>query len=115
MPEDLSLKHSPNIVDIVNVEDAVRTVELDYTDLCGMDTLVRVDEHPDVFSCEHCIFQDIIKRLDRDLVCTINTLASIDYEKHSGRVFSCRDCMYKDTISIGLCPISLLSQFHIVR
>lgn len=58
---------------------------------------------------------DIIKRLDRDLVCTINTLASIDYEKHSGRVFSCRDCMFKDTISIGLCPISLLSQFHIVR
>lgn len=58
---------------------------------------------------------DIIKRLDRDLVCTINTLASIDYEKHSGRVFSCRDCMFKDTISIGLCPISLLSQFHILR
>lgn len=58
---------------------------------------------------------DIIKRLDRDLVCTINTLASIDYEKHTGRVFSCRDCMYKDTISMGLCPISLLSQFHIVR
>ena len=45
----------------------------------------------------------------------INTLANIDYEKHSGRVFSCRDCMFKDTISIGLCPISLLSQFHIVR
>ena len=59
---------------------------------------------------------DIIKRLDRDLVCTINTLASIDYEKHSGRVFSCRDCMFKDTISIGLYPISLLSQFlHILR
>ena len=58
---------------------------------------------------------DIIKRLDRDLVCTINTLAIIDYEKHTGRVFSCRDCMFKDTISIGLCPISLLSQFHIVR
>lgn len=58
---------------------------------------------------------DIIKRLDRDLVCTINTLASIDYEKHTGRVFSCRDCMYKDTISMGLCPINLLSQFHIVR
>ena len=44
---------------------------------------------------------DIIKRLDRDLVCTINTLANIDYEKHTGRVFSCRDCMFKDTISIG--------------
>lgn len=58
---------------------------------------------------------DIIKRLDRDLVCTINTLASIDYEKHSGRVFSCRDCMFKDTISMGLCPISLLSELHIVR
>ena len=43
---------------------------------------------------------DIIKRLDRDLVCTINTLANIDYEKHSGGVFSCRDCMFKDTISI---------------
>lgn len=58
---------------------------------------------------------DIIKRLDRDLVCTINTLANIDYEKHSGRVYSCRDCMYKDTISMGLCPISLLSELHIVR
>lgn len=58
---------------------------------------------------------DIIKRLDRDLVCTINTLASIDYEKHSGRVFSCRDCMYKDTINMRLCPISLLNELHIVR
>ena len=58
---------------------------------------------------------DIIKRLDWDLVCTINTLAIIDYEKHTGRVFSCRDCMFKDTISMELCPISLLSQFHIVK
>ena len=58
---------------------------------------------------------DIIKRLDRDLVCTINTLANIDYEKHSVRVYSCRVCMYKDTISMGLCPISLLSELHIVR
>ena len=67
MAEDLSLKYSPNIVYTVNVEDAIRTVELDYTDLCGMDTLVRVDEHPDVFSCEQCIFQDII--IDDNVVC----------------------------------------------
>ena len=75
MTEDLSLKHSPNIVDIVNVEDAVRTVELDYTDLCGMDTLVRVDEHPDVFSCEHCIFQDII--IDDDVVCPLKIIEEL--------------------------------------
>ena len=74
MAEDLSLKHSPNIVDIVNVEDAVRTVELDYTDLCGMDTLVRVDEHPDVFSCEHCVFQDII---DDDVVCPLKIIGEL--------------------------------------
>ena len=76
MPEDLSLKHSPNIVDIVNVEDAVRTVELDYTDLCGMDTLVRVDEHPDVFSCEHCIFQDIII-IDDDVICPLKIIGEL--------------------------------------
>lgn len=75
MAEDLSLKHSPNIVDIVNVEDAVRTVELDYTDLCGMDTLVRVDEHPDVFSCEHCIFQDII--IDDYMVCPLKIIGEL--------------------------------------
>ena len=40
----VSLKHSPNIVDIVNAVDAVRTVELDYTDLCGMDTLIIIDD-----------------------------------------------------------------------
>ena len=67
MAEDLSLKYSPNIVYTVNVEDAIRTVELDYTDLCGMDTLVRVDEHLDVLSCEQCIFQDII--IDDDVAC----------------------------------------------
>lgn len=74
MTEDLSLKHSPNIVDIivdiVNVEDAVRTVELDYTDLCGMDTLVRIDEHPDVFSCKHCIFQEMTID-DDEVVCPL--------------------------------------------
>ena len=75
MSEDLSLKHSPNIVDIVNVEDAVRTVELDYTDLCGMDTLVRVDEHPDVFSCEYCIFQDII--IDDDVICPLKIIGEL--------------------------------------
>ena len=72
MAEDLSLKHSPNIVYIVNVEDAVKTVELDYTDLCGMDTLLRIDEHPDVFSCEHCVFQDII--IDDDVICPIRII-----------------------------------------
>ena len=74
MAEDLSLKHSPSIVYIVNVEDAIRTVELDYTDLCGMDTLVRVDEHPDVFSCEQCIFQDII---DDDVVCPLKIIEEL--------------------------------------
>ena len=74
MAEDLSLKHSPSIVYIVNVEDAIRTVELDYTDLCGMDTLVRVDEHPDVFSCEQCIFQDII---DDDVVCPLKIIGEL--------------------------------------
>ena len=44
MSEDLSLKHSPNIADIVNAVDAVRTVELDYTDLCGMDTLIIIND-----------------------------------------------------------------------
>ena len=72
MAEDLSLKHSPNIVDIVNVVDAVRTVELDYTDLCGMDTLIRIDAHPDVFSCEQCVFQDII--IDDCMVCPIKII-----------------------------------------
>ena len=75
MAEDLSLKHSPSIVYIVNVEDAIRTVELDYTDLCGMDTLVRVDEHPDVFSCEHCVFQDII--IDDDVICPLKIIGEL--------------------------------------
>ena len=75
MAEDLSLKHSPNIVDIVNVVDAVRTVELDYTDLCGTDTLLRIDEHPDVFSCEHCVFQDII--IDDDVVCPLKIIGEL--------------------------------------
>ena len=75
MTEDLSLKYSPNIVYTVNVEDAVRTVELDYTDLGGMDTLVRVDEHPDVFSCEQCIFQDII--IDDDVVCPLKIIEEL--------------------------------------
>ena len=75
MVEDLSLKHSPNIVYTVNVEDAIRTVGLDYTDLCGMDTLVRVDEHPDVFSCEQCIFQDII--INDDVVCPLKIIEEL--------------------------------------
>ena len=75
MSEDLSLKHSPNIVYIVNVEDAVRTVELDYTDLCGMDTLLRIDEHPDVFSCEHCVFQDIV--IDDDVICPLKIIGEL--------------------------------------
>lgn len=58
---------------------------------------------------------DIIKRLDRDLVCAINTLVEVNGIDHTGRVYSCRDCMYKDTINMGLCPISLLSELHIVR
>ena len=76
MAEDLSLKHSPNIVDIVNVEDVLTTVELDCTDLCAMDTLVRIDEHPDVFSCEHCIFQDIII-IDGDVICSLKIIGEL--------------------------------------
>ena len=58
---------------------------------------------------------DIIKRLDRDLVCAINTLVEVNGTDHTGRVYSCRDCMYKDTINMRLCPISLLNELHIVR
>ena len=75
MAEDLSLKHSPNIVDIVNVEDAVSTVELDYTDLCGMDTLLRIDEHPEVLSCRHCVYKDIT--IDDDEVCPIKIIGEL--------------------------------------
>lgn len=75
MAEDLSHKHSPNIVYIVNVEDAVRTVELDYTDLCGMDTLLRIDEETDVLSCEHCVFQDII--IDDCMVCPLKIIGEL--------------------------------------
>lgn len=75
MPEDLSLKHSPNIVDIVNVEDVLTTVELDCTDLCAMDTLLRIDEHPDVLSCKHCIFQDII--IDDDVICPLKIVGEL--------------------------------------
>ena len=73
MAEDLSLKHSPNIVDIVNVEDAVRTVELDYTDLCGMDTLIRIDEDVQMLSCKHCIFQDMSID-DDEVVCPLKII-----------------------------------------
>lgn len=73
MAEDLSLKHSPNIVDIVNVEDVLTTVELDCTDLCAMDTLLRIDEHPDVLSCKHCIFQDMSID-DDEVVCPIKII-----------------------------------------
>ena len=75
MPEDLSLKHSPNIVDIVNVEDAVRTVELDYTDLCGMDTLIRIDEDVQMLSCAHCVFQDVI--IDDYMVCPLQIIGEL--------------------------------------
>ena len=71
MAEDLSLKHSPNIVDIVNVEDVVTTTELDHTDLCGMDTLIRIDEKIDVLSCRHCVYKDII---DGYMVCPIRII-----------------------------------------
>ena len=75
MPEDLSLKHSPNIVYIVNVEDAVGTVELDYTDLCGMDTLLRIDEETDLLSCRHCVYKDIT--IDDDEVCPIRIIGEL--------------------------------------
>lgn len=75
MAEDLSLKHSPNIVYIVNVEDAVRTVELDYTDLCGMDTLLRIDEDVQVLSCRHCVYKDIT--IDDDEVCPIRIIGEL--------------------------------------
>lgn len=73
MAEDLSLKHSPNIVDITDVEDVLTTVELDCTDLCAMDTLLRIDEHPDVLSCKHCIFQDMSID-DDEVVCPIKII-----------------------------------------
>lgn len=57
----------------------------------------------------------MVRRLDSNWVCTIDILASIDYEKHSGRVFSCRECICKDTISMGLCPIRLIGEFLVVR
>ena len=44
--------------------------------------------------------------------CTLDTLIRID---ENVQVLSCAHCVFKDTISMGLCPISLLSQFHIVR
>ena len=44
--------------------------------------------------------------------CTLDTLIRIDEDV---QVLSCANCAFKDTISMGLCPISLLSQFHIVR
>ena len=75
MPEDLSLKQSPNILDIVNVEDAVRTVELDYTDLCGMDTLIRIDEDVQMLSCRYCVFQDVI--IDDYMVCPLMIIGEL--------------------------------------
>lgn len=75
MAEDLSLKHSPNIVDIVNVEDVVTTVELDHTDLCGMDTLLRINETPEVLSCRHCVYKDIT--IDDDEVCPIKIIGEL--------------------------------------
>ena len=75
MPEDLSLKQSPNILDIVNVEAVITTVELDYTDLCGMDTLLRIDEDADVLSCRHCVYKDIT--IDDDEVCPIRIIGEL--------------------------------------
>ena len=76
MTEDLSLKHSPSIIDtdidITNVEDVITTIELDYSDLCGMDTLLRIDEAPEILSCKHCIFQEMI--IDDDVVCPIRVI-----------------------------------------
>lgn len=71
MAEDLSLKHSPSIVDITNVEDVLTTVELDCTDLCAMDTLLRIDEHPEV-PCRHCVYKDIT--IGDDEVCPIRII-----------------------------------------
>ena len=76
MAEDLSLKHSPSIVDITNVGDVLTTVELDCTDLCAMDTLLRIDEHPDVLSCKHCIFQDMSID-DDEVVCPIKIIGEL--------------------------------------
>lgn len=75
MTEDLSLKHSPSIadIDITNVEDVLTTIELDYSDLCGMDTLLRIDEAPEILSCKHCIFQEMIID-DGDVVCPIRVI-----------------------------------------
>ena len=75
MPEDLSLKQSPNILDIVNVEAVITTVELDYTDLCGMDTLLRIDEETDLLSCRHCVYKDIT--IDDDEVCPIRIIGEL--------------------------------------
>ena len=75
MAEDLSLKQSPNILDIVNVEAVITTVELDYTDLCGMDTLLRIDEETDLLSCRHCVYKDIT--IDDDEVCPIRIIGEL--------------------------------------
>ena len=39
---------------------------------CGMDTLLRIDEAPEILSCKHCIFQEII--IDDDVVCLIRVI-----------------------------------------
>lgn len=75
MAEDLSLKHSPNIVDITDVEDVLTTVELDCTDLCAMDTLLRIDEDVQLLSCAHCVYKDIT--IDDDEVCPIRIIGEL--------------------------------------
>ena len=72
MAEDLSLKQSPNILDIVNVEAVITTVELDHTDLCGMDTLLRINEPLHTFSCRHCVFKDMT--IEDDEICPIKII-----------------------------------------
>lgn len=42
---------------------------------CGLDTLIRIDEYPDVFSCEHCVFQDII--IDDDVICPLKIIGEL--------------------------------------
>lgn len=72
MKEDLSLKHSQSIIDMVNIEDVVTTIELDCSDVCSLDTLLRIDEHPEELSCKQCVYKDIT--IDDEVICPLKII-----------------------------------------
>ena len=47
-----------------------------------------------------------IRRLDGNRVCTLDVLARTIGETHR-----CRECICKDTVSMGTCPIRLTGEF----